>query len=290
MRPFQQVDVFSTAAAAGQPGGRGPRRGRPEHRADGALHALDQPVRGDLPAAARRTQPPTTPCASSRRSASCPSPGTRRWAAVTPGSRPVAGHAIPSASCRSAPPGLIPIRRIDDVLAFAAPPTRRSGPVDGCGPGPHRAGARHRPRGHRRQPVGGQRPRVGGGHARVSGGRAGAAADQATVSTSTSASWACIPRARSAPTRCARSSPTTVGEVMEDPVTGSLNASLAQWLVSTGRGDAAVRRRPGHGHGPRRTRAHQPGRRWCHLGRWCHAHHRRAARSTSSRLRRRRER
>ena len=37
------------------------------------------------------------------------------------------------------------------------------------------------------------------------------------------------------------------GATVEDPVTGSLNASLAQWLLRTGRATRAVRRQPGHG-------------------------------------------
>ena len=39
------------------------------------------------------------------------------------------------------------------------------------------------------------------------------------------------------PSRCGRSSPRTARRV-EDPVTGSLNASLAQWLLATGRATA----------------------------------------------------
>ena len=37
--------------------------------------------------------------------------------------------------------------------------------------------------------------------------------------------------------RGARASPSTVG-IAEDPVTGSLNASLAQWLIGSGRAPA----------------------------------------------------
>ena len=43
---------------------------------------------------------------------------------------------------------------------------------------------------------------------------------------------------------------------VEDPVTGSLNASLAQWLLGSGRATRAVRREPGHGARARRSRAH----------------------------------
>ena len=44
------------------------------------------------------------------------------------------------------------------------------------------------------------------------------------------------------------------GSTVEDPVTGSLNASLAQWLLAHGPGERAVRREPGHGARPRRAR------------------------------------
>ena len=36
------------------------------------------------------------------------------------------------------------------------------------------------------------------------------------------------------------------GSIVEDPVTGSLNASLAEWLLRTGRADGALRGAPGH--------------------------------------------
>ena len=42
------------------------------------------------------------------------------------------------------------------------------------------------------------------------------------------------------------------GATVEDPVTGSLNASLAEWLLRTGRVTAPYVAAPGHGAGPRR--------------------------------------
>ena len=50
------------------------------------------------------------------------------------------------------------------------------------------------------------------------------------------------------------------GATVEDPVTGSLNASLAQWLTSTGRCPAAVRGQPGDGARAQRASPHRPGR------------------------------
>ena len=48
------------------------------------------------------------------------------------------------------------------------------------------------------------------------------------------------------------------GATVEDPVTGSLNASLAQWLLGTGRATRAVRGQPGNRARPKRARPHLP--------------------------------
>ena len=48
------------------------------------------------------------------------------------------------------------------------------------------------------------------------------------------------------------------GAAREDPVTGSLNASLASGCCSTGRAQRAVRGQPGHGARPGGPRAHHP--------------------------------
>ena len=62
------------------------------------------------------------------------------------------------------------------------------------------------------------------------------------------------------------------GEIVEDPVTGSLNASLAQWLVGSGRVTPPYTASQGTALG-RAGRAHiSAGRRGRHLGRWRHAH------------------
>ena len=57
-------------------------------------------------------------------------------------------------------------------------------------------------------------------------------------------------RARRRRSRCARSSPRPAS-LVEDPVTGSLNASLAGWLLRTGPPHGALRRPPGHRARPR---------------------------------------
>ena len=65
------------------------------------------------------------------------------------------------------------------------------------------------------------------------------------------------------------------GSTVEDPVTGSLNASVAMWLLEDGRLQRALRRAPGHGAGTRGTRARHARRRRHDLGRRRHDHVRR---------------
>ncbi len=50
------------------------------------------------------------------------------------------------------------------------------------------------------------------------------------------------------------------GQLIEDPVTGSLNASLAQWLIGSGRASRFVCRRAGNRHREGRPYPHHPGR------------------------------
>ena len=72
------------------------------------------------------------------------------------------------------------------------------------------------------------------------------------------------------------------GAMVEDPVTGSLNASLAMWLLGSGRATAPVRRAPGDRARPRRPRARDAGRGRDDLGRRRHASRASPARSSSS--------
>ena len=76
------------------------------------------------------TPQPTTACASSRPAANCPLPATRRWAAATPGWRQAASRATPAWVVQQCGVGLVRVRRSGTRLAFAAPPRRRSGPLD----------------------------------------------------------------------------------------------------------------------------------------------------------------
>ena len=151
MRPFQQVDVFSSQPLRGNPVAVVHDARGPDHRADGTLHALDQPVRGDVPAAAHRYGGGL--CGAhlhaARRAA------LRRASHI--GHLPCLARSRGSAArCRQrivqeCPAGLIPIRRIEGMLAFAAPPRQRSGPVAGGTWSASRASSASAS-GHRRQP------------------------------------------------------------------------------------------------------------------------------------------
>ena len=133
------------------------------------------------------------------------------------------------ASCRSAAPGLVTVRRTPDGLAFAAPPLLRSGPVEEALVDQVAAVLRHRPRQDRRRAVGRQRPRLDRGPARER--RGGAGPDPGLHR-----------RPRHRRRRPAAPGADEAFEVraffpkdgatVEDPVTGSLNASLAQWLLA----------------------------------------------------------
>ena len=62
------------------------------------------------------------------------------------------------------------------------------------------------------------------------------------------------------------------GATAEDPVTGSLNASLAGWLLASGRATSPYVVEPGHGARPAGSRPHHRGRRRDDLGRRWHGH------------------
>ena len=131
--------------------------------------------------------------------------------------------------------GLVPLRRTSSGLAFRAPPTLRSGPVDEPTLQRDRGRAAHR-----------------------TGRRSSTPSGPTTAPAGSPWSWP-------APRRCSRSSParptwtsacsaaTRPGRprrievraffpsgsgTAEDPVTGSLNAALAQWLLASGKATA----------------------------------------------------
>ena len=148
--------------------------------------------------------------------------------------------------------GLVPIRRGDAGLAFAAPPLVRSGRSTSRLVGASRA-ARHRPRRDRRRRVGRQRSRLGRRAARGRGRRARRCGRASSTSTS---AWSAVPGRLAAAFEVRAFFPKD-GATVEDPVTGSLNASLAPVAAADGPGDGAVRGQPGHGARPGRPRAHR---------------------------------
>ncbi len=232
MRPFQQVDVFSSQ----------PLRGNPVavvHDAAGlTTEQMLRFTRWTNLSEATFLLPPTEPTADY---------AVRIFTQV--GELPFAGHPT-LGSCHAwlaaggqphdagrivqeCPVGLIPIRRADGMLAFAAPPTRRAGPVAaldleriahilgiGIGDiidsqwvdnGPGWVAVRLRSA----AAVLELGPRSDG--ARCDIGVFGLYPDGAE----------CRYEVRAVFTNHRN-------ELMEDPVTGSLNASLAQWLLGTG--------------------------------------------------------
>ncbi len=232
MRPFQQVDVFSSE----------PLRGNPVavvHEAEGlTTEQMERFTRWTNLSEATFLLPPTDPAADYQ---------VRIFTQV--GELPFAGHPTlgtchawltsggqprdPEQVVQQCPAGLIPIRRIDGVLTFAAPPTIRSGPV-----------ARE------------DLERI----ARILGIRLDQIVDSAWADNGPG--WVAVRLASAEAvlalkpvgasehidlgvvglyppgSECAYEVRAIFtndrGEVMEDPVTGSLNASLAQWLTGSG--------------------------------------------------------
>ena len=232
MRPFRQVDVFSPE----------PLRGNPVavvHGAEGlSTEQMERFTRWTNLSEATFLLPPTDPAADY---------AVRIFTQV--GELPFAGHPTlgtchawleaggqprdPERIVQECPAGLIPIRRVDGVLAFGAPPTTRSGSVD---PADLERIARVLGVGTEAI-VDSQWVDNGPGWVAVE--LASAAAVLALRPTSDSehidlgvvgpypegSEWAYEVRALFSNER---------DEIMEDPVTGSLNASVAQWLVNRG--------------------------------------------------------
>ena len=232
MRPFRQVDVFSPE----------PLRGNPVavvHGAEGlSTEQMERFTRWTNLSEATFLLPPTDPAADY---------AVRIFTQV--GELPFAGHPTlgtchawleaggqprdPERIVQECPAGLIPIRRVDGVLAFGAPPTTRSGSVD-----PADLERIARVLGVRTEDIVDSQW-VDNGPGWVAVELASAEAVLALRPTSDGehidlgvvgpypegSEWAYEVRALFSNER---------DEIMEDPVTGSLNASVAQWLVSRG--------------------------------------------------------
>ena len=250
LRPFRQVDVFTDVPYRGNPvavvlDGDGLTTEEMQRFAHWTNLSETTFV---LPPSTPR---PTTGSASSRPSPSCRSPATRRSGTCHAWLGAGGGAARPAiASCRSARPGSSPSAGREDGLAFAAPPLLRTGPVEAAVLDHVASAARHRPRRHRRLAVGRQRPGLDGRAARQRRGRcwplrpAPIDLDIGVVGPYPEGGPAAIEVRAFFPKD---------GATTEDPVTGSLNASLAEWLLRTGEGPVTLRGLAGHG--PRAGRA-----------------------------------
>jgi PhzF family phenazine biosynthesis protein len=240
MRPFAQVDVFTTA----------PYRGNPVAVVlDGSGLSTAQMQRVAHWTNLSETTfvlPPTSPDADYRVRiftpvaelpfAGHPTLGTcHAW--LDGGGEPGDGDAIVQ-ECGA---GLVPIRRTADGLAFAAPPLIRSGPVE-------------------EELVGEIAAALGVGRSEIVD---AAWADNgpgwvAVMLESAESVLALRPRFIDLDVGVVGPSPAGADEafevraffpkdgvLVEDPVTGSLNASLAQWLLASGRADAPYVARQG---------------------------------------------
>ena len=138
--------------------------------------------------------------------------------------------------------GLIPVRRTEDGLAFAAPPLRRSGPVDEELVVSDRVDPRHRPRERSATRSGST---TGPGWVAVM--LASADAVLAVEPGFSELDLGVVgPHPAGSPEAFeVRAFFPKDGVAVEDPVTGSLNASLAQWLLGSGQATAPYIARQG---------------------------------------------
>jgi len=232
MRPFQQVDVFSPQ----------PMRGNPVavvHEAEGlTTEQMERFTRWTNLSEATFLLPPADPAADY---------AVRIFTQV--GELPFAGHPTlgtchawlaaggqprdPGRIVQECPAGLIPIRRIDGMLAFRAPPVTRSGPVAPADlariAGVLGIGLE--------DIVESQWADNGPGWVAVMLGSA-----EAVLALKPSGSGEHIdigvvglyPPGSECVYEVRAIFNNDRGDILEDPVTGSLNASLAQWLVGSG--------------------------------------------------------
>ena len=256
------------------------RRHGSEHRGDAALRALDEPLGDDLRAAAdvARGRLPGAHL-HARRSrlpfAGHPTLGTCHAWLELGGGVPKRGGVI----VQECGVGLVPVRtdragaRVRGAAAAALRRRSRRSSTQRI------AGILGIERdGDRRRRVGRQRPRLGSASCSPTPRRCSACGPASA--SSTSASSGRTPRVGPADFEVRAFFPKD-GAVVEDPVTGSLNASLAQWLLGSGRARAPYVAQPGHGPRPRRPRAHLDRRRRGDLGRRRHRSPASAGRSTS---------
>ncbi len=232
MRPFRQVDVFSSE----------PLRGNPVavvHKAAGlTTEQMERFTRWTNLSEATFLLPPTDPTADY---------AVRIFTQV--GELPFAGHPTlgtchawleaggePSDAERivqECPAGLVPIRRIDGVLAFEAPPVSRSGPVSAT----HLARIAEVLGISTADIVDSQWVDNGPGWVAVMLDSAEAVLELRPSGRGEHIDIGVVgmyPPGSECTYEVRAIFNNDRGELMEDPVTGSLNASLAQWLVGSG--------------------------------------------------------
>ena len=252
MRPFSQVDVFTSA----------PLRGNPlavVHDAEGLTDDADGARSPDWTNLSETTflLPPTDPGADYRvriwtpGPASCRSPGTRRSAARTPGWRPAVRRSAADRVVQECGAGLVRLRR------GRAARVRRAA-ADPLGPG-----RRGRPLADRARPAGARQLTSSTPPGSTTGpGWIGVAAPRRRGRPRPRAGLrAAIGRPRHRRGRALRPSPGRRRRrgarlrpgygIGEDPVTGCLNAAFGQWLTGNGALPRRTSRPRGHAWGGR---------------------------------------
>ena len=240
-RAFNQVDVFTTEPYARQSGRGRARRRRARHRRRCSASRTGRtcPRRRSCcrPTPGRRL--PRADLHAGRRAAVRRAPDARHLPRVAEaGGAPRATDAIVQ-ECAA---GLIRVRRTPDGLAFAAPPLLRSGPVEDAVVERDRVG-----------PAASTAPTiVDAAWADNGPGWVAVLLRDADAVLALRPGFVDLDLGVVGPYPAGSPSAFEVraffpkdGSTVEDPVTGSLNASLAQWLLGTGRRDGAVRRGQG---------------------------------------------
>ena len=197
----------------------------------------------------RRRRPRTTPSGSSRRRRRSRSPATRRWGRATRGSRRAACRATRPRIVQECGAGLVEVRRDGGRARVRA--RRRCcarGPVDDADLDRDRRRPGHRRVTRSSTRRGRQRARLDGGPARERGARPrrSGSARRSTLDLGIVGPYPAGAPSRSRCARCGRST----ARSSRTRSTGSLNASVAAWLLDTGRVTRAVRRDAGRGDRP----------------------------------------
>ena len=231
--PFTQLDVFTDTALKGNPLAVVHDAARPDATRRCSLRALDQPERNHLPAAAhrRRRRLPRAHLHARPRAAVRRPPDARQLPRLARRRRQAARRGRGGAAVRRRPGAHPPRRRAAGVRRAAAAAQRR-GRRDDAGATSHAPAHATRARSARRNGSTTARGWV----AVLLGSRDEVLAlqpDFAALKAMPTSAWSHPARRARCAVRGARLRRRRVGPT-EDPVTGSLNAGLAQWLIGAG--------------------------------------------------------